>query len=287
MFYILNFKNHDFISCDNANIVETRINEMLALGYNADSLEIVNGFGEDARFSISEFKDYCKEWSLTDNSAVTSKNIDSEGIDKNQLSESERRLEAVNSYKKNKELLENEAEKQKQEKADDLISQIKSLEPRINELIAVGNACLQNNIPLTGQAFGAVESYKTNQFFTNSWSHLVGFVGNPHRHPCYIEFLGINAGGACGSYDFRTDGNRVFSVHEHKPCDIIAPSIGHMERFLNCFEEFETSFFSYVDQVIEKQQRSVDKLIALAQEKQSMQNTSFIQEQNKIENLRG
>lgn len=182
------------------------------------------------------------------------------------------RLDALRAYKDNEATIKRAAEEQTQNKINSLISQIQTLKPRIDELIATGNACLQSNIPLTGQAFGLREGYDTNQFFTNSWSHLVGFVGNPHRQSCHIEFLGINAGGACGSYDFRTDGEHVFSVHENNPGDIVAPSIGDMKRFLNRFEEFESAFYAYVDQVIEKQQASVDKLIASAQKKVSIQN---------------
>jgi len=182
------------------------------------------------------------------------------------------RLSALRTYKDNDEMLKRAEEEAKQNKANALIAQIQALKPRIDELIATGNACLESNIPLTGQAWGAVENYGTNQFFTNSWSHLVGFVGNPNRKPCHIEFLGINAGGACGVYNFRTDGTRVFSVDESRPGDITEPSIGHMQRFLNSFDEFESAFFSYVDQVVAKQQKSVDNLIAGAQEKAAMQN---------------
>lgn len=177
------------------------------------------------------------------------------------------RLDALCVYKENEKLLQHAAEVKKQNKIDSLISQIKALEPRINELIVTGNACLQSNIPLTGQAFGMRESYDTNQFFTNSWSHLVGFVGNPSRKPCQIEFLGINAGGACGVYDFRTDGVKVFSVNENNPLDITSPSIGHMERFLKDFDSFESSFYAYIDKVIDKQRKSVDQLISDAQER--------------------
>ena len=111
------------------------------------------------------------------------------------------------------------------------------------------------------------ESYDTNQFFTNSWSHLVGFAGNPNVKPCVIDYLGINGGGACGAYDFRTDGAKVFSVNENNPLDITSPSVGHMERFLKTFDSFESAFYAYVDKTIEKQKQSVDKLIASAQEK--------------------
>ena len=197
-------------------------------------------------------------------------------------SQHRRRLNALHGYNKNESLIKHAAEEKKQKKIDHLISDIKALEPRIRNLIDTGNACLQSNIPLTGQAFGMREDYDTNQFFTNSWSHLVGFVGNPHDKSCYIEFLGINGGGACGVYDFRTDGDSVFSVNERNFSDIIVPSIGHMQRFLNRFDEFESAFYSYVDKVIANQKQSLDKVIASAQEKHSKQ---VVEPQNDIREL--
>jgi len=193
------------------------------------------------------------------------------------------RLDALRIYKENEELLNRVAEEKKQNQIESMVSQIKALEPRINELIATGNACLQSDIPLTGQAFGMREAYDTNQFFTNSWSHLVGFVGNPNVKPCVIEYLGINGGGACGIYDFRTDGERVFSVNENNPLDITSPSAGHMARFLKTFDTFESAFYEYVDKTIEKQKKSVDKLIASAQEKSAKQTEAVGREVRKQE----
>lgn len=194
-----------------------------------------------------------------------------------------RRIDALRNYRENEDLMRRAAEERKRDEENTLVARIKSLEPRIKELIATGNACLQSNIPLTGQAFGMRESYDTNQFFTNSWSHLVGFVGNPNSTSCYIEFLGINGGGACGAYDFRTDGDSVFSVNENNHTDIIPASIGHMKRFLENFDTFEKSFYAYVDKTIEMQQKSVDALISSAQEKASIQKSSVNRDLHNIE----
>lgn len=181
--------------------------------------------------------------------------------------ENNARLASLRNFSKNEETLKMAAQRREQEKREALIQKICTLAPRIDELIATGNACLENNIPLTGHSYGLHEGYETHQFFTNSWSHLVGFVGNPHSQPCHIRYLGINGGGACGVYNFRTDGQNVFSVHEDNPYDISAPSIFHMQNFLERFESFESHFYAYVDSVIEKQRQSVDKLISSANER--------------------
>ncbi len=171
------------------------------------------------------------------------------------------RLEKINLYKKNNELLKANAEQKLQSEAQALIEQIRELKPRIDELIATGNACKENGIAMTGQEWGGHEGYDTHQFYTNSWSHLVGFVQNKDSE---ITFLGINAGGACGDWNFRTDGDRVFSSYGDK---IKEPFIAHMKRFVDTFDEFETSFYAYVDKVIEKQQKSVEGVIAQAKDR--------------------
>ena len=123
--------------------------------------------------------------------------------------------------------------------------QIHELKPRIDELIKVGNACLKHNIPLTGSAWGGHEGYDTHQFFTNSWSHLVGFVENRDKS---ITYLGINAGGACGVYDFRTDGTDTYDVHESTK-EIVEPNVHHLKRFLAEFDTFEKEFYEYIDNI--------------------------------------
>ena len=131
-----------------------------------------------------------------------------------------------------------------------LITAIQALKPRIDEIIEVGNACQTNNIPMSGQAWGGHEGYDTHQFYTNSWSHLVGFVGSSYwKKP--ITMLGIDGGGACGKYDFRTDGLDVYEEHEDTK-EKVLPTIYHMKKFLEKFDEFEREFYAYIDSVTQK-----------------------------------
>jgi len=120
---------------------------------------------------------------------------------------------------------------------------IKSFKPRIDELLAVGNACLEHGIPLEGRAFGCREGYDTNQFITNSWSHLLGFVANydrTMRKNLPFTKLGIMGGGAC-DFNLRTDGVTV----EVSGKDILYV----LKKFVDKFDEFETEFYKYVDKV--------------------------------------
>ncbi len=184
------------------------------------------------------------------------------------------RLVKINGYKRNSELLKATAEQKVQDEADSLVEQIQALKPRIDELIATGNACLENGIELDayhnkGWFNRSDDSYERGTFVTNSISHKVGFVktwGQYDKKAHSFTELGINNGGACGHYNFRTDGERIYFVNEDDKTDIKDAShrIKDLKEFLDEFNKFESAFYSYVDKVIEKQQKSVDAIIAEA-----------------------
>ena len=157
------------------------------------------------------------------------------------------RIDKIKNYAKNKALKQQTAEEEKLLKSKELVEEIKTLKPRIKELIEVGNACLVNGIPLTGQAWGGHEGYDTHQFITNCWSHLVGFVQNGKSA---IFELGINAGGACGNWNFRTDGDNVYDVDGD---NVREASLEHLQKFMNNFDKFEKSFYEYVDKLVNKE----------------------------------
>ena len=186
------------------------------------------------------------------------------------------RLDKINTYKSNEEFLKATAEQKLEKEAKSLVKQIKALKPRIDELIKTGNACVENGIKMTGQAYGGHEGYDTHQFYTNCWSHLVGFVGSRDSK---ITFLGIDAGGACGNWSFRTDGEKVYSIYGK---ETQGPSVDDMKKFLNKFDEFESSFYAYVDKVIEKQQKSVESVIEEANKRVKTESKSVVQK-NEIE----
>lgn len=125
-----------------------------------------------------------------------------------------------------------------------LVDEIKELQPRISDLLIVGNACLVNHIPLKGTGFGCQQSYDTHQFITNGWSHLLGFVDKsiaPQKLP--FMYLGIQGGGFY-TYDLETDGYIVYvSGHDRRD------KIHVLNRFIKEFDEFEKEFYAYVDRV--------------------------------------
>ena len=175
------------------------------------------------------------------------------------------RLEKLKNYKSNEDLIKEDNDQKLKAESDKLIEEIKALRPRIDVIIKTGNACLMGGIPIENRGWGGHEGYDTNHFMTNSWSHLTGFVHPVNNGSRTISMLGITAGGACGMYDFRTDGIQVYSVNERNNLDIVTPSTHHMKRFLNEFDEFESTFYAYVDKMLEKQ----DKKIAAMSENKS------------------
>lgn len=64
MFYILNFDDHSFVTCENADMAERQIMSMIAYGHGKDSLEVVNGFADGSRMGVDEFRAFCEENAL-------------------------------------------------------------------------------------------------------------------------------------------------------------------------------------------------------------------------------
>lgn len=89
-----------------------------------------------------------------------------------------------------------------------LEQQIRDLQPRISDLLALTNQCRELNIPFpnavqTGKFYGNGK----HNFFSDGFYHELGFMGYPFN---YIQFLGYDMGGFCGTYDFFTDGAMIF-----------------------------------------------------------------------------
>ena len=105
-----------------------------------------------------------------------------------------------------------------------LKSEVRTLKPRIDDLIQVGNACLKANLPLVGMS--------------NSWSHETGFVIKDN-----ILKVGKIGGGAY-TWNLVTDGDEI-DVRGKTEKDII----NVLTYFLKEFYNFEDVFYTYVDQL--------------------------------------
>lgn len=152
------------------------------------------------------------------------------------------RIDNIMNFAQRKEIEQAEKEMAKLNRIEEYKERIRALKPRIDELLVVGNACLEHGIKLDGKAWGGHEGYDTHQFFSNSWSHLTGFIyeyNQTTRKPMPIIKVGKIGGGAC-DYNLTTDG---VSINVSGDVEYV------LKKFLDDFDTFETEFYNYVDKV--------------------------------------
>ena len=58
MFYVLNFADHSFVSCDDRKAVAAVMEELTESGVDLDSIEIINGFLDDCRIAGEDVEKY-------------------------------------------------------------------------------------------------------------------------------------------------------------------------------------------------------------------------------------
>lgn len=132
---------------------------------------------------------------------------------------------------------------------------IKSLKPRIDELISVANACLENGIEINAEhkSFSTyLDKWECGTFCTNGISHKIGFVWQYRNNKFInkIEAMGIDGGGANGEHYLRTDGSFVISrVGRGYDDKCKEPDLYQLKRFVETFDDFETAFYKYVDKI--------------------------------------
>lgn len=170
-------------------------------------------------------------------------------------------------------IIKNKAEQSKNEaqiKADaeererfELMEQIKDLINRIEDLCKLANACLENGIEIpcnkqfsfdynSGEKWGY-----PYEFIAEEIRHHVGFFTpkfewNNNGKKTFTEpfrYIGIKNGGACGVWDFRTDGVAVESINntDYDKGKMAEPRIRDMKQFLKEFPLFEQGFLNWID----------------------------------------
>lgn len=130
---------------------------------------------------------------------------------------------------------------------DDLANGIKTLTPRIKELITVGVALLSNNIP-----FGKVSRWNDEEeFITNGITHKLGFFFKFTKFNSPLLGIGIKGGG-CDGHDLAVNANGEF-VKAIDPYIRMYEYDGYYDycrkckQFINDFDEFENKVYQYVD----------------------------------------
>lgn len=110
---------------------------------------------------------------------------------------------------------------------------------RIDDLIDLANYAKKNKIPLCVNDL-TNQCYERGFFYSNGWSHLVGFINEDN-----ISKLGIIAGGAFGKWNFYTDGEFLYESDDDGNKQ--EPQLQHLEKFVKNFPIFEEEFYKYID----------------------------------------
>lgn len=166
------------------------------------------------------------------------------------------RIEKIQNYKVVKDENERIAKENQDREVCELTEEVRALRPRIQRLIETANACTRNDIEIDAYSKDLNRSYDSHErgtFTTNGITHRVGFARTwtyGTKNPVVAE-MGIDAGGACGDLDFRTDGENVYSLSEKDYRTKSDPLAKHLKQFLRDFNSFETDFYAYVDNIVE------------------------------------
>lgn len=158
--------------------------------------------------------------------------------------------------------IKNDREKQEAANAEltrrnELINIIKGMKERIETILLLANTCTENKIKIPEKRIsmdydaGKKWGYP-HEFIADGIRHHVGLIRTwgSYKDDIY-KYVGINNGGACGRYDFWTNGTIVWAVHENNRNDIKPPRICDLEQFIKEFPEFESGFLKWIDSLAE------------------------------------
>lgn len=121
-----------------------------------------------------------------------------------------------------------------------LVDEVRMYSEQIQNILTLANACDANGIkmPKDGKRYGYEHSFRAEGFY-----HHVGLIYTEGEY----KYIGIENGGACGKYDFWTDGNRCYAVHEDNQTIKREARICDMQQFLEEFPQFEKAFLTWID----------------------------------------
>lgn len=152
-----------------------------------------------------------------------------------------------------------EEERKLKEDTQNAFMRVQELAPRIQALIALGNKCIETGIGLPESTvttkFGYGDGYDSYNFISDGFYHHVGFMdckitcgwGRKNYKPYKeIVYLGIKEGGACGVWDFYTNGTEAFLKHQQTK-EVKSAELRYLNSFLRDFFVFEKAFYAWVD----------------------------------------
>lgn len=158
------------------------------------------------------------------------------------------RIDNIKKYKEQQEINAENKAIQEQQTRETYIAQIRGLKPRIAELIETANACFENDLRIgwEGNAKTLYGKWDVCGFTADSTYHRVGFIVTRSNDKKTTANIGILAGGACGSWNFATNGEEVVAYDSKS---FKEPLISHLKQFIEDFDDFEKYFYAYVDKI--------------------------------------
>lgn len=138
-----------------------------------------------------------------------------------------------------------------------LEDKIKLLKPNIENIIKVYRHAVKNGIKFNYNCSTNTDVDKVHSsgdFVADSFCHRLGLIldGTFKKEGYYDikDYLGIRGGGACGDYDFITNGDYSANKNRTTKHETV-PTLSYLRRFVNEFPIFESDFYAYIEKKTE------------------------------------
>ena len=152
----------------------------------------------------------------------------------------EERMEIIKNKAKQIANAKQNKEKQAELEYQTLVDKVRAYFESIQDLLSLANACANNGIkmPKDGKRYGYEWS-----FIAEGEYHHVGLIKTSDD----FQFVGIRNGGCCGEYDFWTDGNNCYAVHESNHGIKRRARTIDLTNFVAEYPQFEKAFLAWID----------------------------------------
>lgn len=156
---------------------------------------------------------------------------------------------AILEKKKAKDIeLEEKEEAELEAKRKELMDKISDFSTRIDQIIALGNKCIELGIEFPKTTYKTCKDYAFTAFVAD-YKHCVGFMCSKHN-PNKIDYIGIRDDTDHGYPDLYVNANEVFGSLERD--ERIIPSIRILKNFVDRFDRFEKQFYEWIDSMEEE-----------------------------------
>ena len=146
-------------------------------------------------------------------------------------------IQQMNAYGQRKAQEEQQKQANNEKEKELAIQKIKALKPRIQKLIRIGQAALDNNI-IRLSSMDSSDQRAFGYFRADGWHHQLGFISTGGYMPRTIKAMGIEGGGCC-YYNLETDGTYI-KVSGRDALYVL-------NRFLKEIDKFEEDLLRHIE----------------------------------------